>query len=442
MPPAAKPLNLFDATMLVMGGIIGVGIFFNPQGVAQLVPERGPYFAMWILGALAALTGAMTFAELSATFPHTGGWYVFLREAFGSFPAFLFAWIVLFVVSTGASAAVADFCAQQVQALVWRASDPPGWSRFAIAAALIAAVTGLGLLGVKSGAVFQNFCMIAKLLAIGTFVVAGLALYNAPALASTPAQPSDGSLVSGMVGASLPVLFSYGGWQLITYVAPNVKSPQRTLPLAILLGVSGVAVVYLMVNVAYVRVLGMGGLADEPGFTVTMANLTLGDGGGTFVTAAMAVSSLGFLVACLITTPGIYVAMAREGLFLKAFGHRHARTGAPILALFVQGAVATAYLAWSAQEASKLAGTVVFAEWIFHCLCGLALLRIHWMRPELERPFRSPFFPLFPATYALLALAVVVGNLFASDAKTTGTGLGVLALGAVVYGPWKRLAGR
>lgn len=450
-----KKLTLFDATMLVMGGIIGVGIFFNPAAIARAVPNETAYLAMWLLGGLAALSGAMTFAELSATFPRVGGWYVWLREAFGSMTAFLFAWIVLFVVSTGACAIVARFFAAQVGALLLGpgaiATDP---SVIAIAGSAIVLVTGLGLMGLKSGAIFQNLCMLMKLGAALTFIVAGLVLFHGGPARDVIADVdrTSSSIPSGMLAASLSVLFSYGGWQLLSYVAPSVRDPQRNLPIAIVAGVCGVVAIYFLVNLSYLKVLGIGGLAASDGETrsmaVRMANRALGEGvGATFVTSAMAVSALGFLVATLITTPGIYVAMAREGLFFRAFGRLHPRTGAPVLALCLQCALALGYLAWSVGDerfVESLTGAVVFAEWIFHGLAGLALI-VLVRRGVDARPFKSPLFPLFPATYAAIAAAVVVGNLVVttrSDPGVTLTGIVVLAIGALVYAVISRLASK
>ncbi|MEM9382395.1 MAG: amino acid permease [Planctomycetota bacterium] len=438
-----RRLSLFDATMLVMGGILGIGIFFNPSTVAREVPGEGAYLLMWGLGAVAALSGAMTFAELSAAYPRTGGWYVFLREAFGRLPAFLFAWVVLLVVSTGACALVARFFAAQVAALLGAGPRV----EVAISGAVVLAVTGVGLAGIKSGALFQNLCMLLKIGAIGTFIVTGLALYAGAPEAAVVAEVDRTStgLVDGMLGASLAVLFSYGGWQLISYIAPSVEDPERNLPRAIVIGVAGVALIYLLVNLAYVRVLGMGGLATQEGgpMAVRMAERAVGGTvGTTFVTAAMAVSALGFLVATLITTPGIYVAMAREGLFLASFGRLHPATGAPALALLTQAALVLAYLAWSVVDRSHvetLTGAVVFAEWIFHGLAGLALIAIG-RRGGASRPFRSPLFPLFPATYAAIAAAVVLGNLVTTRPAVTMLGIGVLAAGAVAYVPWTRAA--
>lgn len=433
---ANQSLSLLDATMLVMGGIIGVGIFFTPGDVARALPETGPFLLAWALGGVAALAGAMTFAELSAAFPRTGGWYVFLREAFGRFPAFLFAWVVLFVISTGACALVARFFGDQVTALVGEGA--PAWLPTAAAASALVGITCVALTGMKSGARFQNLCMALKLIAIGTLVVLGFtwaADGAAPAALAVPEGPQ------GFLAASLPVLFAFGGWQLLSYVAPDVEDPQRTLPRAIVLGVAGVALVYLAVNYAYVRVLGIEGVAGDRMFATTVATRTLGAHGARFLTAAMAVSAFGFLVATLIATPGVYVAMAREGLFPRAFGRLNPSTGAPVIALCTQCALALGYLSLGESSVGLLTDAVVFAEWIFHALCGLALLRLaKGLGPR--RPFVSPLFPLFPVVYTGIAFAVVVGNLLTNEWRMTRIGVLVLGVGALVYGPWTRIAAR
>lgn len=431
-----KRIGLFDATMLVMGGVIGVGIFFTPQAVARQVPDPWAYFGAWFLGGVAAVAGAMTFAELSATFPRRGGWFVFLHEAFGPVPAFLFAWIVLFVVSTGASAVVADFSASQFVALAFGPGVDRPALHGAVGVAILVGVTAVALTGVRSAALLQSAVMLLKLGALGAFVVAGLAYAGGAVAPAARAAALDAPPVGvGLVRASLPVLFSYGGWQLLTYIAPDVRDPQRTLPRAILLGVAGVVTVYLAVNLAYVRVLGMEGLATLPNFTAEMARRTLGEAGGVVLVASMAVSSLGICAAILLATPGLYVGMAHEGLFPARFGRLHPRTGAPVDALLLQGVMVLAYFVWG--EAEQLTDAVVFAEWIFHALCGLALLVLRARRPELPRPFRSLAYPLFPALYALLATGVVAGSLVQAERGRTALGLGVLAAGLLVYPLWR-----
>jgi APA family basic amino acid/polyamine antiporter len=242
-----------------------------------------------------------------------------------------------------------------------------------------------------------------------------------------------------MVRALLPVLFAFGGWQLLCYVAPQVRDPQKTLPRAIVLGILGVVLTYLAINAAYLRVLGIEGLIADPSFSSEMARRTLGNTGGEILRAAMAVSALGISIAIIVTSPWLYVAMAREGLFFAKFGETHPRTGAPIPALLAQGGLALAYWTWG--RADLLVDSVVFVEWIFHFLVAIALLRLRARRPDLPRPFVSPLYPLAPVLYALLATAVVVGTLAQSEPKSAAIGLGVLAVAALVYRPWRRLVG-
>ncbi len=418
--------------MLVMGGIVGVGIFFTPRQVAQSVPNPTAFLAMWAIGGLIALNGALTFAELGATFPRAGGWYVFLREAFGPFVAYLFAWVVLCVISTGAVAVMARVLVDNLPGLSQAA-------RLGVGAAAIVAVTGIAMLGAKAGATLQNVCMLVKLTAIAAMAAVGL-LLAAPAAQAAPPAPvavDATSLASGMVHALLPVLFACGGWQMLCYVAPQVRDPQRTLPRAIVIGILGVVVTYVAINAAYVRVLGIGGMIADPGFAGEMARRTLGATGGGILQGAIAVSALGVCIVTLVATPWLYVAMAREGLFFARFAEVHPKTGAPIAALLVQGALALAYWVWGRSEV--LVNSVVFVEWIFHALVAVALLRLRSTRRDLPRPFRSPLYPLAPVLYVLFAIAVVVGNLLQANVRDTAIGLSVLAVGALVYGPWRRL---
>ncbi len=423
-----------------MGGVIGVGIFFTPHNVALLVPAPAPYFAAWALGGLIAVAGALTFAELAATFPLAGGWYVFLREAFGRLPAFLFAWIVLLVVSTGAAAVIADICATQIGRLAWPDGDAPAGAHGALGAGLIVVITAIALTGAKSGARLQNACMLLKLGALLAFAGAAFLLFEPPA-AAPPSEPRAWT-GGNFVRAILPVLFSYGGWQLVTYLAPAVRDPQRTLPRAILSGMLGVVVVYLLANAAFVRVAGLDGVAADKGFAADVARTSLGEVGGALLIAAMAVSSLGVCTAILMSSPWVYVAMARDGLFFRSIGALSPRTGAPVNALLLQGAVALGYFAWG--QAGTMTDAVVFAEWIFHAQCGLALLLLRRRRPELPRPFRSPLYPLFPALYALLATGVVVSVIAGAvqheaEREKALIGLGVLAAGGVAYAGWRRV---
>lgn len=446
-PPARPKLSPLDATLLVMGGIVGVGIFFNPQEVAARAYEPWAFLSLWLFGGAIALCAALTFAELGASFPRSGGWFVFLREGFGPFPAFLFAWVVLFVVSTGAMAAILLFCTQRLHGALPGWVDAPGTgNHLAVAMGIVLGLTGVTLFGVKRAALLQNACMVIKLVAIAALILAGLLFFEpsaaAPATAAVTtvagtAQPR-GSLAAGMVAALLPVFFSYGGWQMVCYIAPEVRDPERTLPRAIVGGVLGVVAVYLLANLAFLHVLGIEGIASDPGFASTLARASMGPAGERVLSAAMAISALGVCAVNVIVTPWLYVAMARERLFFQRFGRLDARTGVPTLALLVQAGMVLVYL--SLSQLRELVDTVVFAEWIFHGLAALALLRLRRLRPGLPRPFRSFAYPLAPLVYLVAALLVVLGTLVQAD-RSVLTGLGIVLLGALAYRPWRGLVG-
>lgn len=454
-----RKLGLFDATMLVMGGIIGVGIFISPKDVAELVPSQLPFLGMWLLGGAVAMCGAATFAELGGTFPRTGGWFEFLREIYGPFISFLFAWVILGVVATGAIAVIAGFGAQMIGGLI-PALHGEG-RELVVAAAIILGITGIVLCGIKVGATFQNLCMIIKLLAIAALVVAGLFFFT-PGEASLPIEGAApvvplsfaGELTwKGFIGAFLPVFFAFGGWQHLCYIAADVVEPRRTLPKAILIGVACVAVTYFLANFAYVRVLGIDQLATTDGFAAVVAQRTLGGGGERALRAAMAVSAVGVCVVNIIVTPGIFVGMARNGLFFERFGRLHPTTGAPVLALLAQAAIALGYLFWSHADVfvdlgervfdpADLTAAVVFAEWMFHFLIAFGLIKLRLSRPDLPRPYKSFLYPLAPAIYLLVASLILVGNLATGPLARSGVGLVVLGIGALVYKPWRSFLGR
>lgn len=430
-----RKLSSVDATLLVVGGIVGVGIFYNPSRIAAAVPDPAWFLSLWVFGAIVAVHAALVFAELSAAFPKAGGWYVFLREAFGPFPAFLFAFVVLGVVATGASAVMLQICVQNLSGLVPGVGPPDTVSGRAAGALVLIGVTALALRGVKAGAVLQNACTAVKLLAIAALAAGAWLVFQPGGHPNPPPPPvPEGGLFLGAVRALLPIFFAYGGWQMVCYIAPEVKDPARTLPRAILLGVAIVAAAYLAINVGYLRVVGLGGLAADPTFAGEVARRTLGPTGGEILRAAMGVSALGVCVVTILTSPWLFVAMAREGLFFERFGKLHSRTGAPVAALAVQLALALGYWIWGGAE--LLVDSVVFVEWIFHGLVALALLRLR-ARPGVVWPFRSRLGVWAAWVYLATAVAVVAGNLAQANLRAVAIGGTVLAVGALAYRPWR-----
>lgn len=431
--------------MYVMGGILGVGLFYNPARIAALVPHAGWFFALWVLGGTIALAGAMTSAELGGSLPRAGGWYVFLEAAWGRFVAFLYAFVVLGVITTGACAVIAGICVDNACALFPAIGPPDGAGAKALGAALLGGVAVFAMLGAKAGAWLSNACMLLKLGALAALVVGALVLWSpdsAPAATAIEAAAPAKAVTLGALGAALlPVFFACGGWQQVCFLASEVRDPGRTVPRAIVVGVVGVVVVYVVVNLAYLHVLGIEGIAGNALFASDVAQRVLGPLGGKLLTAAIAVSALGITVVLIVTTPWMFVAMAREGLFFRRFAHVDPRSGAPVPALAALGAMCLFW--WFQGEAGALVDAAVFAEWFFHGLIALGLLRLRRVAKELPRPFRSPLYPLAPLAYLAMAIAIVLMNVWnAESADNTRTSLVVLGLGALAYRPWRWLVAR
>jgi APA family basic amino acid/polyamine antiporter len=447
----AKKLSLLDATLLVMGGIIGVGIFFNPHKIAERVSVPWLYLALWVFGGLVAIAAGFTFAELGGSYPRAGGWFVYLRAAFGRPVAFVFAWVVLTVQSTGAIASIAKFCAERVHILAPDLVGEKGTTSETVSAALLVlAVTVVALTGVKRASLVQNACMLTKLVVIAALVVGGLLFVGRDVSAPAAAAPAAHKLTTGgVLFALLPLFYTLGGWQLVGYIAPEVKDPVRNVPRAILLGVLGVVLVYLCVNASYLAVLGLDGLIADAGFARTLSERAFGPVGEKVLAAGMCISAFGICAVNIITTPWLYVAMAKEGLFFESVGELDARFGVPRRALLLQGTITCVYLLFTLDA---LVDSVVFVEWIFHLLAAAGLLLLRARQPDLPRPFRSPLYPLAPVLYLLAALVVVGGTLLQPNARpmvVAGVsielrvlGLSIVLLGALLYRPWRALVER
>jgi len=440
-PPAAptsgyaRRLGLFDGTMLVMGGIIGAGIFLNPAIVAQRVETATLTVGVWVIGGVVALAGAFCFAELGAARPQAGGGYIYLRDGLGELPAFLYGWTLLLVISTGAIAAVAVTFARYAVALFGigeKAVTP-------IAVVAILLLSGVNYVGVRPGANTQNLFTVLKLAALVALIVVGVVM--APDVVQTAALPAPDSVGRGLwvviaaVGVGLiPVLFSYGGWQQTNYVAEEIVAPERTLPRALVLGVAGVVAVYVLANLVYVRQLGVAGLADSLAPAADVMSRTLGAGGRTFISAGIAASTFGFLNLVILVTPRVYQAMARDGLFLPRVARLHTRFRTPTAAITLQASWAVV-LTMSGTY-GQLLDYVVFGDWIFFGLCGVCVFVFRSRDGEPEGVFRTPGYPLVPALFVTAAMYVVVSSVI-SNPINAAIGSGLIALGVPAYWFWK-----
>lgn len=434
-PGLARRLNLFDATMIVIAGIIGAGIFVNPSVVAGRVGTSFLMLAAWGAGGLIALGGAFVFAELSTVMPRAGGQYAFFRAAFHPLVGFLHGWSVLFMIQSAATAYVAVACAENLVKL-----GAPSALVTPIAFTLMAGVTLFHALGIKPGAILNNVVTAGKTLAIAALCVGAFAASSQSHIHLHPILP-DGhggaGLVSTFVFALMPVMFAYGGWQNVNYVAEEVMDPLRNLPRALLVGVLCVIVVYVGMNVAVLRVLGPEALAHTRTPAADMAQALWGPRAGSLITVLVVVSTFGYLNLSVMSAPRVYFAMARDGVFFQALAHVSPRFHAPTAAIVTQGGLAAAETLLGIY--GPLGDFSVFGDWVFFSLAGVSLLVFRRTMPDAPRPAPTPFYPWLPAAFALVG-AGIVANTFVASTRNALAGVGVIAAGVPVYFLWRRLA--
>jgi APA family basic amino acid/polyamine antiporter len=451
MPPTAstgyaRRLGLFDATMLVVGGIIGAGIFLNPAVVAQRAPTAGLTIGVWVLGGAVALAGAFVFAELAARKPEAGGGYVYLRDALGPLPGFLYGWTQLLVINSGGIAAVAmTFAIYTADLTGTGARATP-----LLAVGAIVALSFVNLLGIRSGAVVQNVLTVLKLLALAALIVVGLGGLGGQGGQGGPSASSASSAPSALVAigtALIPVLFAYGGWQSTNFVAGELKAPRRDLPRALVIGVGIVVLVYLLANVVYVRVLGVPGLAASTAPASDVMRAIVGPWGATFIALGVAVSTFGFLNLAILSAPRVYQAMAADGVFFGGAARLSDRTRVPAVAILIQGGWAALLVA--TKTYGQLLDYVVFGDWIFFAAVGgtLFVYRRRAVRAvradgvgEERDGFRCPGYPWVPGFF-VAAGVFAVGSTVLSNPVNALLGGGIIALGIPVYLWWRRRAG-
>jgi basic amino acid/polyamine antiporter, APA family len=429
--PLARRLGVFDATMLVMGGTIGSGIFMNPAFVARQVHTPVLVLGAWIFGGIIALTGAFIYAEISARLPRVGGQYAYLREAFHPLLAFLYGWVLLLVVQTGGMAAVTVTFSRYFIELTGLEVPVS-----LIAVVTLTLLTVANCLGVRSGSNLQSTLMIMKIVAIGLLVVAGALLVSAPHLSFRPIadEPMSLDLLSSFGAAMVPVLFAYGGWQTGCFVAGEMKEPRRDLPRALLLGVIGVAVLYTSVNFVCVRALGVDGLAATDTPASAIMRIALGRPGAIAIALGIAISTLGFLSQSVLTAPRVYFAMAEDGVFFRQLAWVHPGTRVPVFAIVLQS-VWTMLILFSGSY-GQILNYVTAMDWIFFGLTASCLFVLR-RREQAAARFRMPLHPISTALFCIVCWSVVANTIYRYPGNTL-IGMAILVSGVPVYYIWKR----
>lgn len=416
--------------MLVVGGIIGSGIFFTPSETAKELPTAGWVLVVWALGGVVAFAGALTYAELGALIPDAGGAYVYIREAFGALPAFLYGWMSLLLIASGAIAAVAVGFAGYVAHFV--PLDAGG--QLGVAGVTIAGLAIVNYLGVKPGAVVQNVMTVAKIVALGILILGGAVLWGrlgAPPPIAHPPVPRA-TIVAGLGAAFVPVLFTIGGWQQMNMVAGEIRDPGRNIPRALAIGIAIVVVCYLGANAAYLRALGRDGLAASTAVAADTATRMFGTSGATFIALAAMASIFGFVNVTILANSRIVYAMARDGLFIDAAARVHPRFGSPHVAIAVMAVWSIALLVLSGGNLGTLLSGVVFADWIFFGLGAASVFALRRSMPNALRPYRTLGYPVVPAFFVLAAVAGIVSSFYKS-LRMSLLGTVLVALGIVVF---------
>jgi APA family basic amino acid/polyamine antiporter len=432
--PAAKPprtLGVFDATMLVMGGIVGSGIFINPYVVAQRVHTPSLILGVWLAGGVLAMAGAFIWAELACRSPGTGGQYRYLREAYHPSVAFLYGWVLLLVTQTGGMAAVAVTFARYLRELTGIAAGD-GW----IATMTLLALTAVNCLGARTGSNVQSVLMLLKCVAIAALIAAGFSLHAPHGAAAQPAALSAGSWIQSVGAAMIPVAFAYGGWQTASFVAGEMRNPARDLSRGLILGVLGVIALYLSVNFVCLRALGPEGLAATHTPASAVVRAAWGETGQRWLALGIAVSTAGFLSQGILTAPRVYYAMARDGLFFKSVGWVSPRTGAPVVAIVLQGILASIIAVSGRYE--QILNYVISVDFISFAVTAASLFvfrRRADRHSEAPPAYRVPGHPVTTALF-VLACAGIVASTVVGYPRQSLIGLGILLTGFPVYLFW------
>jgi APA family basic amino acid/polyamine antiporter len=427
-PSLRKELNLFDAAAIVVGTVIGSGIFLIPSSIAAQLSSLGAVLLVWVIGGLLTIFGALSLAELGSMYPGTGGLCTYLRHAYGPLPAFLYAWALLFMIHSGSIAALAvAFGLYAGQVL------PMGVVGMKIvSAACVLVFTTINCLGIRGGKLIQNLIAIAKISGLaGIILVLGIKGSRPIQLFATVANGSGyGFSVAGLGIALVAVLWAYEGWHVVSFVAGEMKQPQRDLPRSLVYGTAIVMLICVAANLGYYHVLSPAEIRSSGAVAALAMGKVLGPVAATSISVLILVSILGSMNGLILTGPRVYYAMARQGAFLRAFGRTSERYRTPMLALVVQGVWAALLSASGSYQ--QLFTDVVFTAWIFYVLAVAAVLVLRRTQPRLERPFRVPGYPWVSLLFCAAAMGLVLSTVV-EQPEGALIGIGLVASGIPIY---------
>lgn len=448
-----KGLSLLDAVLVMAGGVIGSGIFLTAGQVATQLPNARDFILVWIAGGVISLLACFAVAELGGMFPQAGGQYVFLREAYGELPAFLYGWMIFAVVQTGVIAALAVGFAQYFAVLVPAASnDVLAGTTFAlfgkaltlsitpaklVAVGSIVLLTIVNILGLRRGAVFTNAASWLKFAAMAGLVVLGIAFGKGDwsHFATTTPTASVAALGTAFGVALISVLFAFDGWIYVTWIAGEMKDAARNVPRALIIGIAAVSLVYVAMNVVYVYALPMSAIGETSAVVQDAASALFSPRVAFWFAMLVALSCFGAMSSAILCTARIFFAMAQDGLFFRRMAEVHPRFRTPAFSLAIQGA-------WSCVLAilgvyNELLTYAIFMMIISYIATVAALFILRKKLPDHPRPYRCTGYPFVPIIYLVVVTAWVLNTIWASP-KESLAGLAISLLGIPGYLYWKR----
>lgn len=448
----APRLSLFTAIAVVIGSIIGSGIFLVPQKIALTLGDAGWIIAVWVFGGLLSLAGALTNAEIAGMIPAAGGQYVYFREIYGDFPAFLYGWTTFIVYQTGSIAAIAVAFAEYLgfffpglnaSSINFGLFVMPQVGVKLVAIGAILFVMGVNYFGVQFGGFVQRLFTSLKVLAIAGIVFACFTFGTHAGHLYSPFF-STGSfhgttLLSAFGVALVAVLWAYDGWNSVTYLAGEVKDAQRNIPIALVAGTSAVIVIYLLANLAYMYVLPVSNIAHSQLVAADAISQFLGKNGAALIAVVVMISTFGTVNATTMTTARVYFAMAKDKLFFKGISRVHPKYRTPHVSLVVQGIWASLLTLTGTYD--QLFTYVIFASWLFYALGTFGIFVLRRKRPDSPRPYKTVGYPFVPIAFVIVAIWFVY-NTVITDPRDSLIGLGLVMLGVPAYIYWKRTRNR
>jgi basic amino acid/polyamine antiporter, APA family len=427
-----REIGILGSTAIVVGTIIGSGIFLVPHNVAQQVGSVFSLYLVWIVGGALALAGALSLAELGAAMPEAGGIYVYLREAYGKLFAFLYGWGSLLVIDAGSAATLAAAFGIYASAFFPLTSI----EQKVLGAVVIGILTLVNILGVRKGTAVQTIFTIAKLGGLAIIIGCAVFLPLTHALAVHP-LPTPHTTLSTFGVALVGVLWAYQGWHQLSYTAGEVKNPSRVLPIGFFLGTSIIVVVYLAANAAYLHVLPLPVLAEHQRVAATAMQFLIGPRGARFVSALILCSIFGALNGTILTAPRVYYAMAKDGVFFRVVSRVHPKFQTPAVALIVLGAWSTLLAVSGSFE--QLYTYVIFAMWIFSAAAIAGVIILRRRLPRLHRPYLVWGYPFLPIAFIIASLAIVANTLITKPLESV-LGLGIILGGIPLYFVWRHFS--